>query len=294
MRLTICLVVAAVRALTLPGARRTFLLDRDGVINRDVGSPGVVDEGAFEILPGVADAVARARRYGHKVAVVTNQSARAKGLLSAATLEAIHARLPPVDAVVVATGIANDGSPALKPSPDSLLEALRVCGGTAADAVFVGDARTDMVAAARAGMPAVLVTSSQHGVACAAALEEGVLRDKDGEVDATVDAVFNDLPAALSALTSDAAPRGRRGALSAFAAAATATAAIAAPVPEGCVWKGEGEYPGRVSGQDVKGMNANLDCNANFYRGFGASEFVVTPLILGVAAFAASRNKNPE
>ena len=35
--------------------RWAFLLDRDGVLNRDVGSPGVVDVADFELLPGVAE-----------------------------------------------------------------------------------------------------------------------------------------------------------------------------------------------------------------------------------------------
>ena len=52
-----------------------------------------------------------------------------------------------------------------------------------------------------------------------------------------------------------------------------------------------GEYPGRKSGQDVKLINANLDCNENFVKGFGVSEFIVTPAILGLAAVLANINK---
>jgi len=52
-----------------------------------------------------------------------------------------------------------------------------------------------------------------------------------------------------------------------------------------------GEYPGRKSGQDVKLINANLDCNENFVRGFGVSEFIVTPAILGLAAVLANLKK---
>ena len=73
--------------------------------------------------------------------------------------------------------------------------------------------------------------------------------------------------------------------------AALATSAAALPPPEGCVWTGEGEYPGRKSGQDVKLINANLDCNENFVKGFGVSEFIVTPAILGLAAVLADINK---
>ena len=87
-----------------------------------------------------------------------------------------------------------------------------------------------------------------------------------------------------------AAPTSRRGALKAapsLGAAALAIAAVcgsgpafASPVPEGCVWKGEGEYSVKA-----KDRFRDLDCNAGFYKGFGASELVITPLILGLGAF---------
>ena len=190
----------------------TVLLDRDGVLNADVGSPGVVHEEQFELLPGVVDAVRALKQDGHACLVVTNQNARRKGLLSAETLDKLHASLRrdvPVDDIFVATGL-ND-APELKPSPDlvnlALGDADREC------AVLVGDSRTDMIAACRAGILAVLVTSSHHGVACAAELAEaptpavidggapgGLLRDGAGRVDA----VFPGLPQALAAIRAHA------------------------------------------------------------------------------------------
>ena len=188
----------------------TVLLDRDGVLNKDVGSPGVVREEQFTLLPGVAAAVRALKEDGHACVVVTNQNARRKGLLSATTLDAVHASLRrevPVDDIFVATGL--DG-PALKPAPDLLNLAL---GDADRDrAILVGDARTDMIAACRAGVLAVLVTSSHHGVACAAELAEaptpaviaggapgGLLRDG-----ASVAAVFPGLPQALAAIRAHA------------------------------------------------------------------------------------------
>ena len=188
----------------------TVLLDRDGVLNRDVGSPGVVRAEQFELLPGVSDAVRALKEDGHACVVVTNQNARQKGLLSAETLDKLHASLRrevPVDDIFVATGL--DG-PALKPAPDLLNLAL---GDADRDrAVLVGDSRTDMIAACRAGILAVLVTSSHHGVACAAELAEaptpavidggapgGLLREG-----ASVAAVFPGLPQALAAVRAHA------------------------------------------------------------------------------------------
>ena len=188
----------------------TVLLDRDGVLNKDVGSPGVVRAEQFELLPGVSDAVRALKEDGHACMVVTNQNARRKGLLSATTLDAVHASLRrevPVDDIFVATGL--DG-PALKPAPDLLNLALRDADRDRA--ILVGDSRTDMIAACRAGVLAVLVTSSPHGVACAAELAEaptpaiiaggapgGLLRDG-----ASVAAVFPGLPQALAAIRAQA------------------------------------------------------------------------------------------
>ena len=193
--------------------RWTVLLDRDGVLNRDVGSPGVVCEEQFELLPGVAEAVSALKEDGHACVVVTNQNARRKGLLSAETLDKLHASLRrevPVDDIFVATGL--DG-PALKPAPDLVNLALESCGGDRERGMLVGDSRTDMIAACRAGILAVLVTSSHHGVACAAELAEaptpavidggapgGLLRDGAGRVDA----VFPGLPQALAAIRAHA------------------------------------------------------------------------------------------
>jgi HAD superfamily hydrolase (TIGR01662 family) len=172
-----------------------------------------VREEQFSLLPGVADAVTALKKDGHACVVVTNQNARRKGLLSATTLDAVHASLRrevPVDDIFVATGL-ND-APALKPSPDLVNLALESCGGDRENAVLVGDSRTDMIAACRAGILAVLVTSSHHGVACAAELAEaptpaiidggapgGLLREGT-----SVAAVFPGLPQALAAIRAHA------------------------------------------------------------------------------------------
>ena len=194
------------------------LLDRDGVLNEDVGSPGVVREDQFSLLPGVAEAVKALKAEGHACAVVTNQNARRKGLLSAATLDAVHASLRrdvPVDGIFVATGL--DDAPALKPAPDLVNIALERLGGDRERSVMIGDSRTDMIAAFRAGILAIFVTSSAHGVACARELSGeptpsaidggspgGVLRDASGAVEASVACRFPGLPEALAAIQAHA------------------------------------------------------------------------------------------
>lgn len=64
------------------------LVDRDGTLIREVGHLCRVEQ--LEILPGVPEAIRLLRRYGLKVAVITNQSAVARGLLKEEELREIH------------------------------------------------------------------------------------------------------------------------------------------------------------------------------------------------------------
>ena len=57
-----------------PGRRAVFL-DRDGTLIRDVGYPR--DPAAVELLPGAAEALARLRRDGYLLVVVTSAGASA-------------------------------------------------------------------------------------------------------------------------------------------------------------------------------------------------------------------------
>src|SRR3972149_182151 len=68
------------------------LLDRDGVINEN-RADYVTRWEQFRFLPGALDGLTALRRLGFRLAVVTNQSAIGRGLLSTQTLEEIHRRM---------------------------------------------------------------------------------------------------------------------------------------------------------------------------------------------------------
>ena len=69
-------------------------LDRDGVLNRKMPEGSYVTRWEdFEWLPGAQEAVARMKRAGVTVILVTNQRAIALGLLETAGLESIHAKM---------------------------------------------------------------------------------------------------------------------------------------------------------------------------------------------------------
>lgn len=73
------------------GRRPALFLDRDGVINPT--EPEFYRPEQFELLPGVADAIAEANRIGIPVIVLTNQPHIAKGFMSFQDHQHVRARM---------------------------------------------------------------------------------------------------------------------------------------------------------------------------------------------------------
>ena len=69
----------------------TVFLDRDGTINVDYGY--VVSPDEVELLPGAAEAIARLRNAGYRIAIVSNQSAVARGMASREDIDACNEHL---------------------------------------------------------------------------------------------------------------------------------------------------------------------------------------------------------
>ena len=64
-------------------------LDRDGVINRDLGTYCYKIED-FDPIPGSLDAIATLRRKGYKIAVITDQGGIEKGIFTQEQVDAVH------------------------------------------------------------------------------------------------------------------------------------------------------------------------------------------------------------
>ena len=70
---------------------KAVFLDRDGTINEDPGYLRSPDQ--IRLFPGAREALARLKRAGFLLVVVSNQSGVARGLIRDGALEAIHDRL---------------------------------------------------------------------------------------------------------------------------------------------------------------------------------------------------------
>ncbi|MFI7636386.1 D-glycero-alpha-D-manno-heptose-1,7-bisphosphate 7-phosphatase [Nonomuraea sp. NPDC049400] len=143
-----------------PGA---VLFDRDGTLIRDVPYNG--DPDLVEPMPGAMEAVARLRRADVPVAVVTNQSGVAKGLLSADQMDQVNAKveelLGPFDAWAICVHDDADGCTCRKPAPGLVIRAAAILDVSPRDCVVVGDIGRDMEAARAAGARGILVPTQQ-------------------------------------------------------------------------------------------------------------------------------------
>jgi D-glycero-D-manno-heptose 1,7-bisphosphate phosphatase len=140
-------------------AIEAVLCDRDGTLVRDVPYNG--DPALVEPLPGVAAGLGRLRAADLRLAVVSNQSGVARGLLTAAEVEAVNDRvvelLGPFDAVLWCPHGPDDGCACRKPAPGMVLAAAGSCGVPVERCVVVGDIGADVGAARAAGAASVLV-----------------------------------------------------------------------------------------------------------------------------------------
>ncbi len=145
------------------GVSQAVFLDRDGVLNRAViregrpYPPGSLE--AFEILPGVPEAVCRLHDAGFLLIGATNQPDVARGTQRREVVEAMNARLldeMPITAILVCYEDGDD-CPRRKPNPGLLLEAAETFGIDLSASFMVGDRWRDVEAGRRAGCRTVFI-----------------------------------------------------------------------------------------------------------------------------------------
>jgi len=74
------------------GSKCVVGLDRDGVINEDLGTYVTSPDG-FKPIPGSLEAMAELRRKGYKIVVITDQGGIAKGIMTQEDVDKVHDRM---------------------------------------------------------------------------------------------------------------------------------------------------------------------------------------------------------
>jgi heptosyltransferase-2 len=143
----------------------TVFLDRDGTLNPDPGYIRSPDQ--LELFPGVPQALAKLKRAGARLIVVTNQSGVGRGLLSQQDLDAVHTKLrrlleeagASLDAIYFCPHRPDDGCDCRKPNRGMVDRAVREWGADLDRAYLIGDHIRDMELARRVGVRSILVTT---------------------------------------------------------------------------------------------------------------------------------------
>lgn len=150
--------------------RPALFLDRDGVLNEDMGYVHRWED--FHWIPGAREAVAAFNRAGWLVIVATNQSGVGRGYYTEQEMHALHARMQAdlaeaggrIDAFYHAPqhpeaplgAYRHPDPPLRKPNPGMLLQALADWPIDREASLMVGDKPSDLEAALRAGIRGVL------------------------------------------------------------------------------------------------------------------------------------------
>ena len=172
---------------------KLILLDRDGVINHDVGSRGVLSPHQFHLTSHAGNAIGRLKRnYACHVAIITNQSCVGKGLLSLSELDEIHGVMrrklleqdecAVIDQIYVCT-LVEECDFRKKPNPGMIMEACNDWGvddylgehssndnsknddhgDDYSSLIFIGDTLTDLQAARRGGIHHRILVQTGYG-----------------------------------------------------------------------------------------------------------------------------------
>ena len=140
-------------------------LDRDGVINKDLGTYVTTPTG-FNPIEGSLEAVAKIRRLGHRIVIITNQGGIQKGIMSAEDVDNVHnhmlelfgqAGCPSIDAIYYSESSQKDDMYA-KPNTGMFKRCSKEHSAIKwSKGFYVGDKMSDLRAAVKVGARPVLV-----------------------------------------------------------------------------------------------------------------------------------------
>lgn len=158
------------RARPKPGADRrrkappaAVLFDRDGTLIEDVPYNG--DPSRVVPRAGALEALRALRAAGIPVAVISNQSGVARGLISERDVHAVHRRVEELlgrfDRWLYCPHGPEQGCDCRKPAPGMVLRAARSLGVAPERCAVIGDIAADVQAASAAGARGVLVPNER-------------------------------------------------------------------------------------------------------------------------------------
>jgi D-glycero-D-manno-heptose 1,7-bisphosphate phosphatase len=150
--------------------KKAIFLDRDGVINKEVGYLSKIED--FEFIDGVFDAFYYLQSLGYHLIIVTNQSGISRGLFKKSDYERVNhwmfkkfneKHIKILDSFYCPHG-PDSACKCRKPKPGMFLEAKNTYGIDMNLSWMIGDKETDIIAANRAGIQNTILVRSGHKI----------------------------------------------------------------------------------------------------------------------------------
>lgn len=148
---------------------RHVILDRDGVLNRELASGWLDDPREWRWEAGSLEALRELTRAGRRISVVTNQSGIGRGLVSRQAVEEVHDWLrreveragASVAAIFMCPHAPGEGCDCRKPRPGMVRKAVLESGISARETLLIGDDLRDLEAGRAAGVRVALVRTGK-------------------------------------------------------------------------------------------------------------------------------------
>ena len=161
--------------------QKLIFLDRDGTINHSVDQLAKTED--FELLPGVAQAIAQINQAGYRAVVVTNQPVLARGECTPEELENVHRKMQTLlgehgaylDRIYYCphhpdSGFAGEIAAlkqvcdCRKPAIGMLTQAQKELNADLGASWMIGDSTADILAAKEAGVRSILLETGNAGL----------------------------------------------------------------------------------------------------------------------------------
>lgn len=148
---------------------KAVFLDRDGVINEDVGYPHKLEE--LTILPGVYEALQKLQKLGFLLFIISNQSGIGRGYFRIEDFERFNneiiRRLQENGVMIEKTYICphhpDDNCECRKPAIGNIKKAEAEYSISLPDSYVIGDRQSDIDLGKKAGCHAVFIVNEKHG-----------------------------------------------------------------------------------------------------------------------------------
>lgn len=149
--------------------KRAVFLDRDGVLNKSLGSRPPNNASELTLYPGVPQAIAKLNEAGYLTFVVTNQGGVGLGYMTLGDLHDIHTKLSDEVAIhggsfteiMACTHKPRAGCSCRKPKPGMLLELAKRHNVDLQRSFMIGDRDMDIAAGKAAGAVTILIESDE-------------------------------------------------------------------------------------------------------------------------------------